>query len=213
MSEQKIKVMIVDDHHMVRHGLAFLIKGYEDLDLVGEASNGIEAIEKCQELNPDVILMDMVMPQMTGVEATEEIRETCPECQIVALTSFDQDELVYGALEAGAIGYLMKNASVEELVAAIRSAHSGKPTLAWEAAQALVKTATRSPDPEYNLTEREREVLTLIVQGMTNKQIAEQLSVSPYTINAHVRSILSKLDVSSRTEAVALALQHKLVVQ
>jgi NarL family two-component system response regulator LiaR len=205
-----IRVMLVDDHDMVRKGLAMFLDTFEDLELVGEASGGHDAVRLADTIQPDVILMDLVMPDGDGVTATRLIREAHPAIQVIALTSFKEDELVRGALQAGAIGYLLKNATIDELAQAIRAAKSGRPTLAAEAAQVLVRSATR-PGPEYRLTEREREVLALLVEGLTNRQIAQRLTLSHSTIKFHVSSILSKLGAASRTEAVSLALQHRLV--
>ncbi len=207
----RIRIIVVDDHRMVCEGLVALIRGFEDLELVGRAASGEEAIALCAEQKPDVVLMDLVMPGMSGVEAIEHIRARCSETQIVALTSYHDEQRVQAALQAGAIGYLLKDASVDELVGAIRAAYAGRPTLAWQAAQALIKGARHTATQEYHLTEREREVLALMVEGLTNRQIANVLEISRYTVNAHVSSILSKLGVASRTEAVAVAIQNKLV--
>ena len=212
MNEQgRIRVMVVDDHTVVRSGLAAFLLTYDELELVGEASNGEEALRKCVELAPDVVLMDLMMPGMNGAEATRAIRQKCPDTQVIALTSFKEDDLMQKTLQAGAIGYLFKNVSAEELVAAIRNARQGKPTLAPEAAQALIHAVTQPQQVGFDLTDREREVLVLMVKGYNNPQIAEQLVISRSTVKFHVSSILSKLSVSSRTEAVALALQHHLV--
>jgi len=206
-----IKVVIVDDHAVVRSGLSAFLMVYDDLDFVGEASSGEEAVRLCKEQRPDVILMDLVMPGMDGATATQAIRENCPETQVIALTSFKEQELVQGALKAGAIGYLLKNVSADELVRAIRAAHAGKPTLAPEAANVLIQ-ANQNPVPIGNdLTDREREVLALMVEGLSNPDIADRLVVSRSTVKFHVSSILSKLGVSTRTQAVTLALQNKLV--
>ena len=209
-----IRVMLVDDHAVVRSGLGAFLLVFDDLELVGEAGGGEEAVRLCQRLKPDVVLMDLVMPGMDGAAATRAIRECCPNVQVIALTSFKEQELVQGALEAGAIGYLLKNVSADELADAIRAAHAGKPTLAPEATQALIqasRSASEPPKPGFDLTERELEVLELMVEGLTNPEIAERLVVSRSTAKFHVSSILSKLEVSSRIEAVALALQEKLV--
>jgi NarL family two-component system response regulator LiaR len=201
-----IRVMLVDDHTMVRRGLATFLKIYDDLQLVGEADSGKAAIQLCAEVLPDVILMDMVMPDMDGAMATRAIRQQFPQVQVIALTSFKEGDLVKNALEAGAIGYLLKDISADELVRAIRAAHAGRATLSPEVTQTLVEAANQ-PQPGLNLTEREREVLALMVDGLNNTQIAAKLTVSPSTIKSHVSNILSKLGVASRTEAVTLALR------
>lgn len=210
-SFQPIRVMLVDDHTMVRRGLATFLKVFDDLQLVGEAENGQAAVRLCAEIRPDVILMDMVMPDMDGAAATRLIRQQFPQVQVIALTSFKEGDLVKNALEAGAIGYLLKDVSAEELARAIRAAHVGRATLSPEAAQALVETANQPHAPGFNLTEREREVLALMVEGLNNTQIAGRLTVSASTIKSHVSNILSKLGVASRTEAVTLALRNHLV--
>jgi len=210
-SSKPIRVMLVDDHTMVRRGLATFLKVFDDLELAGEAENGQDAIQLCAKLLPDVILMDMVMPDMNGATATRAIRQQFPEVQVIALTSFKEEELVKSALEAGAIGYLLKDVSADELVRAIRSAHAGRATLSPEAAQALVHAASQPPALGYDLTEREREVLALMIEGWNNTQIAGKLTVSPSTIKSHVSNILSKLGVASRTEAVTLALRNRII--
>ena len=212
MSEEKaIRVLIVDDHAVVRSGLAAFLMVFDDLLLVGEAEGGAEAIQMCREKAVDVVLMDLMMPEMDGAEATRLIRKACPGVQVIALTSFREEKLVQSALQAGAISYLLKNISADELANAIRAAHAGRPTLAPEATVALIHAATRPPPPEYDLTPRELEVLALLAQGLTNPEIAERLVVSRSTIKFHVSSLLSKLGVNGRTEAVALALQENLV--
>lgn len=213
MTEPKtIRVMLVDDHAVVRSGLSTFLMTCDDMELVGEASSGEEALSMCQNAKPDVVLMDLVMSGMDGATATRLIRERCPEIQVIALTSFKEQELVQGALQSGAIGYLLKDISAGELANAIRAAYAGKPTLAPEAAQALIH-ATRLPVDRigFDLTEREREVLALMVQGLNNIGIAERLVISRSTAKFHVSSILSKLGSASRTEAVVIALQNNLV--
>ncbi len=208
---QSIRVMLVDDHTMVRRGLATFLKIFDDLQLVGEAASGDAAIRLCAEVLPDVILMDMVMPDMDGAAATRLIRQQFPQVQVIALTSFKEGDLVKNALEAGAIGYLLKDVSADELAQAIRAAHAGRATLSPEAAQALVETANQPPAPGLDLTERELEVLALMVEGLNNTQIAGRLAVSSSTIKSHVSNILSKLGVASRTEAVTLALRNHIL--
>jgi NarL family two-component system response regulator LiaR len=203
--------MLVDDHTMVRRGLATFLKVFDDLQLAGEAESGEAAIQLCAEVLPDVILMDMVLPMMDGATATRAIRKQFPQVQVIALTSFKEGDLIKTALEAGAIGYLLKDVSADDLVRAIRSAHAGRATLSPEAAQALVQTTNRPPAPGLDLTEREREVLALMIEGLNNTQIAGRLTVSPSTIKSHVSNILSKLGVASRTEAVTLALRNHIV--
>ncbi len=209
---KKIRVMIVDDHQVVRKGFTMFLKAFEDFELVGEATNGEEAVRRSEELMPDVILMDMVMPKMTGDEAITVIRTNQPQTQVIALTSFSDDrQLVQKALKAGAIGYLFKDISIDDLADAIRTAHRGDPILAPEATRMLIQ-ATRNPQKlNFNLSDREREVLTLLTEGLNNPQIGERLVISRSTVKFHVSSILGKLGVSNRAEAVAIAVEHKLV--
>jgi NarL family two-component system response regulator LiaR len=208
---QPIRIMLVDDHPMVRRGLATFLMVFDDLKLAGEAESAMEAIQRCAEVLPDVILMDIAMPGMDGIGATSAIRQQFPQVQVIALTSFKEGELIKNVLEAGAIGYLLKDVSAEELATAIRAAHAGCATLSPEAAQALVETANHPPAAGPDLTEREREVLSLMVEGLNNTQIAGKLTVSPSTIKSHVSNILFKLAVTSRTEAVTLALRQGIV--
>lgn len=207
----RIRVLIVDDHAMVRRGLATFLKVYEDLELAGEAASGPEAIQLCSQLQPDVVLMDMAMPEMDGATATRLIRKQSSAIQVVALTSFKEETLIQNALQAGAIGYLLKDVSADELAQAIRAAFAGRATLSSAVAEVMVHAAGQPPKPGLDLTERERAVLALMVEGLNNTQIAGRLGVSPSTIKSHVSNILSKLGVSSRTEAVTLALRNGLI--
>ena len=210
-SSAPIRVLVVDDHTMVRRGLATFLKVFDNLNLAGEAASGQEAIQLCASLQPDVVLMDMVMPDMDGATATRLIRKQWPQIQVLALTSFKEEILVQSALQAGAIGYLLKDVTADELAQAIHAAHAGRSTLSPEAAQALVHATSQPPAPGIDLTERELEVLALMVDGLNNTQIAAKLTVSPSTVKSHVSSILAKLGVASRTEAVSLALRNRLV--
>lgn len=205
-----IRVMLVDDHTMVRRGLATFLKVFDDLELVGEAADGETAVQLCGHVLPDVILMDIVMPDIDGVTATRLIRQRFPTVQVIALTSFKEEGLVQSALQSGAIGYLLKNVSAEELAQAIRAAHAGRGTLSPEIVQSMIHAA-QPPPPGYNLTEREREVLALMVAGLNNSEIAEKLVVSPSTVKSHVSNILAKFGVTSRTEAAAIAVRLRLV--
>ena len=208
---QPIRVMLVDDHTMVRWGLATFLTVFKDFKLVGEAENGRTAVQLCAEVLPDVVLMDMAMPDMDGVTATRLIHQQFPQVRVIALTSFKEGKLIRDVLEAGAIGYLLKDVSAEELAQAIRAAHAGRAALSPEATQALVHATSQPPAPGFDLTERERAVLTLMVEGLNNTQIAGRLTVQLSTVKSHVSNILSKLGVASRTEAVTLALRNHLV--
>jgi NarL family two-component system response regulator LiaR len=210
-SSTRIRVLVVDDHTMVRRGLATFLKVFDDLEMAGEAASGQEAIQLCTELQPDVVLMDMVMPDMDGAATTRLIRKQSPQIQVLALTSFKEEILVKSALQAGAIGYLLKDVSADELAQAIRAAHAGRSTLSPEAAQALVHATSQPAGPGISLTDRELEVLSRMVEGLNNTQIAALLNISPSTVKSHVSNILAKLGVASRTEAVTLALRNQLV--
>ena len=205
-----IRVLVVDDHAVVRGGLRLFLMAFDDLDLVGEAGSGEKALALCAEVRPEVVLMDLVMPGMGGVDAIRLIRERYPWIKVIALTSFPEEELVQAALAAGAMSYLLKTISANNLAAAIRAAHSGQPVMAPEATQALLH---RSGAPKFgqDLTPREREVLALLVNGLSNAEIAERLSISESTAKFHVSNILSKLHAGSRGEAIAMALRSGLV--
>jgi two-component system, NarL family, response regulator LiaR len=206
-----IRILIADDHEMVRSGLAAFLRVSRDLELAGEASSGEDAIRQCEALQPDVVLMDMLMPGMGGVAATRVIRERWPSVRVVAITSFSDDDLVHRALQAGALSYVLKNVGPTELASAIRAASTNRSTLSPEATQALIRRATAPPAVGHDLSPREREVLAEMVHGSNNRAIAERLVISRSTVDFHVSNILGKLGVASRTEAVAFAVQHKLV--
>jgi len=206
-----IRVMVVDEHGMVRKGIIAYLKNSVDIRVVGEARDGNEAVELCASLAPDVILMDLQMPEMDGIAATRIIGRQHPRVKIIALTSFSERDKVQEALQAGAISYLLKNVSGEDLAEAIRGAFAGRAMLAPEAVQALIQPAPAQPALGSDLTPREREVLGLLVKGLNNHEIAERLNVSHATAKAHVSNILAKLDASNRAEAVARALKEKLV--
>jgi NarL family two-component system response regulator LiaR len=213
MSEPNcVRVLIVDDHAVVRSGLSAFLAAFDDLELVGEAANGKDAVRLCDEVHPDVVLMDLMMPDMEGTAAMRAIRQQRPQTQMIALTSFREDELVHEVFMAGAIGYLLKNVTADELADAVRAAYAGRPTLAPEVTEALMHGITHPPTPSHDLTAREREVLALMVKGLSNTDIAARLVVSRSTVKFYVSSILAKLHVASRVEAVALAVERHLVM-
>jgi NarL family two-component system response regulator LiaR len=205
-----IRVLITDDHGVVRQGLRMFLSLNPDIEVVGEAENGWEAVAMARELKPDVVLMDLLMPVMDGIEATAAIRSELPEVEVMALTSVLGDASVTGAIKAGAIGYLLKDTEAEELHRAIRGAAEGKVQLAPEAAARLMREV-RAPESPEELTERESEVLKLVARGKANKQIASDLFVEEKTVKAHVASILRKLGVQSRTQAALHAVRTGLV--
>ena len=208
---QPIRVMVVDDHPLVRAGLSAFLNAYDDLELVGEASSGAETLRLVNISEPDVILMDLLMPDMDGIQTIQEVHREHPNIQIIALTSYGQEELVKQALQAGVISYLFKNISASELAEAIRAAKAGKPTLAPEATRILINSSMRPVPLGHDLTQRELEVLTLMVEGLSNPEIASRLAVTRATVKNHISSILSKLGASSRTQAATLALQHHII--
>jgi NarL family two-component system response regulator LiaR len=209
--QQTIRVLIVDDHPMVREGLRTILQVFQDLELVGETSSGAEAIRLCAEKHPDIVLMDLSMPGMDGIRATRTIRESYPDIQVIVLTSFNQDVMIKEAIQAGAISYLLKTVSASELVSAMRNAKAGNPSFSAEVTRTLLYSAAQPPPPGHDLTTREREVLTLLVRGLSNIEIGQQLVVSPATVKGHLNNIFSKLHVHNRTEAATLALQHQLI--
>lgn len=212
-TKEAIKVLIIDDHTMVRRGLSTFLKARPELELIGEGSNGEEALQLCQTLQPDVVLMDLKMPGMDGVTATRIISERFPEVKVIVLTSFQEEDLIRKALQAGATSYLLKNVSAVELTKAIRAAHAGFSTLTREAVEVLAQPASEASIemPVANLTRREKEVLALMIEGLTNPDIASRLVVSRSTVKAHVSNILGKLNASNRSEAVSIALRTKLL--
>lgn len=214
--DRRIRVLLVDDHEIVRRGLAVFLGGFDDMELVGQAEDGEEAVEKCLELKPDVVLMDLVMPRMDGPTAIRKLREHNSHVRVVALTTFRDKELVHETLQAGAVGYLYKDASVDDLAEAIRRAYAGTSVmLSPQAAEALLDMIEHGEQaaeaPRGELTDRERGVLKLLVEGLTNREIAHRMHVSESTAKQYVRAILAKLQVSSRTEAVAMAVQQNLL--
>jgi two-component system, NarL family, response regulator LiaR len=206
-----IKVMVVDDHPVVRDGLKNMLLVFDDLELVSEAESGSAALAFCRQNTPDVILMDILMPGMDGIDATRTIHEKYPQVKIIMLTSYPEDNLVEKSLQAGAIGYLLKNAPIDSLADAIRSAFAGRPALAPEATMALIRAKTGPLKPGSDLTEREREVLALVVDGLSNEEIAERLVISFSTARHHVSACIQKLDAANRAQAASLAVKYHLV--
>jgi NarL family two-component system response regulator LiaR len=212
MEENKtIRVLIVDDYDMVRSGLTVFLEAFDDLRLVGEAADGAEALRLCEQVNPNVVLMDLVMPGVDGVAAIREIRRAHPEIQVIALTSYSDQRLVVNALQAGAISYIYKNISIDELANAIRMAKAGKSVLAPEVVKTLIKQSATPDAPVEELTPREAEVLALLVDGLSNNEIASQLFISRSTVKTHLSNIFAKLGVGNRVEAVRMALERGLV--
>ncbi len=208
---QPITIVIADDHAMVRLGLRAIIESFVDFRLLGEASDGKRAVQLCTELRPNVVLMDVMMPMMNGVEATRLVRAQCPDTQVIAITSFEDEQHTQAVLQAGAIGHLLKNVSALELATAIRNVHRGQPALSAEATRLLLKHTAPMAATHEPISERERDVLRLLIHGLTNVEIGTALHLSPFTVKNHVSNIIAKLGASTRTEAATLALQHKLV--
>lgn len=201
-----IRILVADDHSVVREGLQMFLSNDEDLAVIAEAGNGQEAVELARELTPDVVLMDLLMPEMNGVEATRQIRKELPDVEVIALTSVLEDALIYDAMRAGAIGYLLKDTEAHELRRAIKAAAAGQVQLSPEVARRLMQEI-RIPDTPETLTEREKEVLQLLANGLSNRQIAEALVIGEKTVKSHVSNILNKLRVASRTQAAVYALR------
>lgn len=212
MSEaERIKIMIVDDHPVVRSGMGTMLLAFDDLELIGEASSGSAALAKCQQGLPDVILMDVAMPGMDGLETTRAILDLYPSVKIIMLTSFTIEDMVQDALEAGAIGYILKNVSIDHLAEAVRSAYNGQPTLSPEATLSLVKSKTGPLDLKPDLTAREKQVLALMAEGLSNEEIADRLVISQATARHHVSACIRKLGAANRTDAAVIAVKNKLV--
>jgi two-component system, NarL family, response regulator LiaR len=205
-----IRLLLVDDHAVVRQGLRMFLTLDPDFEIVGEATDGNSALRMARELKPDVVLMDLLMPGMDGIEATGILRREMPDIEVIALTSVLEDSSVVGAIKAGAIGYLLKNTEAEELIRAIKAAAGGQVQLSPQAAARLMREV-RAPESPESLTERETEVLRLLAQGQSNKEIARTLSIGEKTVKTHVSSILGKLSVSSRTQAALYAVRIGLV--
>jgi NarL family two-component system response regulator LiaR len=210
---ENIRVLIVDDHAVVREGLRALIDVDPELELVGEAADGVEAVQKAHSLQPDVILLDLVMPRKGGIEAIGEIKQENPGARILVLTSFAEDDKVFPAIKAGALGYLLKDSSAQELLLAIRDVYQGEPTMHPTIARKLMRELQRPPDlppTEDPLTEREVEVLRFVAQGLSNQEIADVLVLSERTVRTHVTNILTKLHLANRTQAALYALREGL---
>lgn len=205
-----VQILIVDDHSVVRQGLRMFLSLDPDLEVVGEASNGAEGVRLACEIQPDVVLMDLLMPVMDGVTATKAIRQQCPDVEVIALTSVLEDAAVFGAIRSGAIGYLLKDTEADELCRAIKAAAAGQVQLSPQAAARLMREV-RVPESPETLTYREKEVLQLVAQGMANKEIAQELGIGEKTVKTHVSNIFSKLGVLSRTQAALHAIQTGLV--
>ena len=205
-----IKILLVDDHTVVRSGLSKFLLVNKDMKLVGEAADGEEALQKVSLYKPDIVLMDLMMPGMDGITATREIKKKYPQVKVIALTSFAEQNMVQGALQAGAIGYLQKNVTAKELGHAIRSACEGRMTLSPEATQVLANSVAQPQISGEQLTERERDILKCMVEGLNNNEIADKLVISLGTVKFHVSNIFHKLGIDSRVEAVKLALEQKL---
>jgi NarL family two-component system response regulator LiaR len=213
--EGPIRIVLVDDHGVVRQGLKAFLATEDDIEVVGEASNGREAVEVVGKLQPDVVLMDLVMPELDGIGATTAIKQQWPQVDVIAMTSFIEDEKVFGAMRAGAGGYVLKDADPDDVVKAIRSAAAGEVHLDPRVARRLMEELNphkhRESSPQEQLSEREVEVLKLVARGHSNQMIAEQLIISPKTAKTHVSNILSKLGLASRTQAAVYALKAGLV--
>ena len=211
----EINVLIVDDHGIVRQGLRKYLDLHENITIVGEAENGFDALEKVNQFTPDIVLMDLVMPEMDGIEATQKIIATHPDIKVIVLTSFTEDDKVFSAIKAGAVGYLLKDISPPDLAKAIQAVHSGEthlhPDITKKLMNQFVNPKSEAEITPEDLTPREMEVLQLVAQGLSNKELAEELTISEKTVKTHLSSIYSKLNLSDRTQAAIYALKHDLV--
>ncbi len=210
---EPIRVLIAEDHPIVREGLRMLIASEPGMVLVGEASDGVEVVEQARALQPDVILVDLMMPRKSGLEAIHEIKAIRPEVPILVLTSFAEEDKIFPAIRAGALGYLLKDSSPEQLLRAIRDVYRGEPSLHPTIALKMIRELDRpsnQPRAESPLTDREVEVLKLVAQGLTNQEIADRLTISEWTVRTHVRNILGKLHLANRTQATLYALREGL---
>ena len=206
-----MRVVVADDQPIVRAGIVYALEGYEDLQVVGQAGNGADTLRLVERLHPDVVLLDLLMPGMDGLAALKEMHQRVPEIPVLALTADQHGDMVQQTLQSGALGYLLKDMTADELVSAIRLARVGKPSLAPAAAQVLVQQASKGPSLGHDLTAREHEVLALVVAGRSNQDIADALFITPATVKFHVRNVKRKLGTSSRTETVVVALRNRLV--
>jgi NarL family two-component system response regulator LiaR len=209
--DQKIRIVIADDHTMIRDGLERFLESLEYVELVGQAKDGEDAIQVCLDTKPDVVLMDLVMPIVDGVQAIKTIHRANPDIKIIALTSFRDDEKVYAALKAGAINFLLKDVEYDELATAIQDAYDGKSAVKAEVTNALLRMADKPAAHTFQLNSRELDVLRLIVHGQSNSRIASELHIAESTVKYHVGNVLSKLGVTTRAEAAAVAVQHNLL--
>jgi DNA-binding NarL/FixJ family response regulator len=221
MPNGPIRILLVDDHEMVRRGMRDFLSLHDDIEVVGEAADGVEAVERATELRPDIIVMDLMMPNLDGIDATSRIKASLPDIEVIALTSFIEEARVVAAIEAGASGFLLKDAEADELAAAIRAAAAGEmhldPAIAGIVARRMrdggrgrAARGNGAPDGIGSLTAREREVLVRVARGLPNRQIADDLGITERTARTHVSNILAKLGLASRTQAALLAVQHGL---
>ena len=213
---EKIKVLIVDDHQVVRQGLRTFLELHEDIEVVGEAEDGKRAVEQARQLKPDVVLMDLVMPNMDGIAATQQLHELGLTTKVIALTSFSEDDKVFPAIQAGAASYLLKDVSPDDLVEAIRAVHHGEarlhPDIARKLMQQVTQMRTAAQEKSVDeLTERERDVIRLVAVGRNNREIAQELFISEKTVKSHISNILGKLNLEHRTQLAIYAIKHKLV--